>query len=544
MICPRCGRDINKLECACGFSALNDKAVFIGYDSNNQMSAFAHNLNALPKARTDEDGIHLKITNSSNENNLDTAINELDSNAKELQERVKNNDSDDSRIQETDGNAVSGGTNKKHWAIIVSALLIIAATVFVIHGTLSQDDSWVPTGGEGWGRDERELYSNDSQAPYAVFNSIIDNSAVGDDRNFVRIGEANSTEPYSDELQVEPGKEYEVYIYFRNDADPETNSTGYGVATDTRVSTGYPVELKAGEKGMISGIVSWSYVTPENPDNPSDGKVWDEAYITSEDDVSIKIKAASAIIHNGGEVDGEILSTSLFSEKGTPIGYNKLEGTIPGGADYSGYITYTLVVGKKGDTSWGPQDRATYTMEAPAKEPVFNSITNNPTIGDERNFVRIGQINADATDMVDSVELVKGKQYLVYIYYHNNASSTYNDSDHGKKGVAINTRLSTTFPKTVTSEENGVVKATISADNANPSLIWDTAVLTTNEDSVELQYVEGSAKIYNDWDTNGWTLPATLFESEGTLLGLNELNGVVPGCEEYHGVVTYVLEAK
>lgn len=37
---------------------------------------------------------------------------------------------------------------------------------------------------------------------------------------------------------------------------------------------------------------------------------------------------------------------------------------------------------------WGPK-RPTYTNEHPADHPVFNSITNNAAVGDERDFVRI-----------------------------------------------------------------------------------------------------------------------------------------------------------
>ena len=81
-------------------------------------------------------------------------------------------------------------------------------------------------------------------------------------------------------------------------------------------------------------------------------------------------------------------------------------------------------------SAWGPE-RDTFTMENPATYPTFNSITNNPTIGDERNFVRVGQINADVTDMTDEVEVLPGHQYLVYIYYHNNAASNYNASGKG-----------------------------------------------------------------------------------------------------------------
>ena len=192
---------------------------------------------------------------------------------------------------------------------------------------------------------------------------------------------------------------------------------------------------------------------------------------------------------------------------------------------------------------WGPE-RETFTMKKPADHPVFNSITDNPTIGDERDFVRIGEINADVTDLANEVEVAPGRQYLVYIYFHNNASSVLNDSEHDNSGVAMQTRISSTFTSVVTAKEKGGVSATITADNSSPESVWDGANITTVADKVELHYVEGSAKIYNDWDTNGSVLPSSLFSEEGTLLGLTELNGVIPGCEEYHGVVSYVLQAE
>lgn len=193
--------------------------------------------------------------------------------------------------------------------------------------------------------------------------------------------------------------------------------------------------------------------------------------------------------------------------------------------------------------AWGPE-RTTFTMENPASYPVFNSITNNPTIGDERDFVRVGEIDADVTDLKNEVEIVPGHQYLVYVYFHNNASSTYNDKAHNNAGVALKTRMSTSFSTVLTPSDKGTITATITADNSNPTSVWDEAYMTTTTDKVLLHYVEGSAKIHNDWKTNGSVMPSSLFTEQGTLLGLNALNGVIPGCEEYHGVVTYVLQAE
>ncbi len=193
-------------------------------------------------------------------------------------------------------------------------------------------------------------------------------------------------------------------------------------------------------------------------------------------------------------------------------------------------------------SAWGPE-RDTFTMKSPATYPTFNSITDNPTIGDERNFVRIGEINADETNLGDEVEVVPGRQYLVYIYFHNNASATFNDKAHNYSGVAENTRMSTNYSNVLTPSDRGVISATISADNANPKSVWDEAYMTTKTNKVIMSYVPGSSRIYNDWKLNDSIVPLNLFTEKGVLLGLNGFNGVILGCEEYHGVVTYVLQA-
>lgn len=193
--------------------------------------------------------------------------------------------------------------------------------------------------------------------------------------------------------------------------------------------------------------------------------------------------------------------------------------------------------------AWGPE-RQTFTMEEPATYPTFNSITNNPTIGDERDFVRVGEINDNVTALKNEIEVIPGKQYLVYIYFHNNASATFNDSAHNNSGIALATRMSSSFSTVITPENKGTITGTVTANNSNPASVWDEAYMTTKTNKVLLRYVSGSAKIYNDWPTNGQIMPSNLFTEAGTAIGLTALNGVIPGCEEYHGVVTYVLQAE
>lgn len=240
--------------------------------------------------------------------------------------------------------------SKNTTKMVGNTIKLFAIAFLLTSGFTSSVSAWGP---------ERTTYTNDAPASYATFNSITDNAAVGDERNFVRVGEVGSTSAYVDEIEVVPGKEYEVYIYYHNNAASNTNQSGYGMATNTRMSSAYPVTLNSNERGMVSGIISWSYVNPSN-DQTETGKVWDEAYLTTKTDgVVLKFKASSAIIHNAGEANGSILPTALFSETGTPIGFNKLAGTIPGCAEYSGYVTYTLVAEKPGtpaeDCSTNPQ---------------------------------------------------------------------------------------------------------------------------------------------------------------------------------------------
>lgn len=59
-----------------------------------------------------------------------------------------------------------------------------------------------------------------------------------------------------------------------------------------------------------------------------------------------------------------------------------------------------------------------------------------------------------------------------------------------------------------------------------------------------LHYVAGFAKIYNERDANGTVMPLSLFTDEGTLIGLNELNGVILGGAKYHCTVSFVLQAE
>ena len=192
--------------------------------------------------------------------------------------------------------------------------------------------------------------------------------------------------------------------------------------------------------------------------------------------------------------------------------------------------------------AWGPE-RTTYTMANPADSATFNSITDNAAVGDERDFVRVVKVGTGGA-YSNEVTLEDGGEYEVYIYYHNDASSTYNTKDYNYRGVASKTKLSTSFPVNVKSGAREAISAIISSSTTTPEKVWDEAYLKAEEGKeFNLAYKEGSAKIYNDWGANGKVLSIDLFSEEGTYLGLNELDGLILGCDEYSGQVVYRLVA-
>lgn len=178
--------------------------------------------------------------------------------------------------------------------------------------------------------------------------------------------------------------------------------------------------------------------------------------------------------------------------------------------------------------------RQTYTSANPADHVVFNSITDNPEHGDERNFVLIRE--AGVGTYVDEIALQVGKEYEVYSYFHNNAKSSLNLG--AGTGIARNTRMSAQLPSELKPGEKGIVSTSITASNANPQKVWDEAYVTTNTE-VALRYVQSSARIHSGGAVNNEILSSSLFTSTGTFLGYSDLDGILPGCADYAGYVIY-----
>lgn len=178
--------------------------------------------------------------------------------------------------------------------------------------------------------------------------------------------------------------------------------------------------------------------------------------------------------------------------------------------------------------AWGPT-RKPYTMEIPANHITFNSITNNPNIGDERNFVGIQEAGTN-NKWTDDMTVVEGKTYTVRVYVHN-------DADSKLKLVAENVTAKVNLPTTTAKSIR--VDGFIDSTNAKPTEVYDQATFKSNEE-FNLAYVSGSLIYKNNHFTKGTALPESIFTSQGARIGFDNLQGgKIPGCTYYAGYIYF-----
>ena len=183
--------------------------------------------------------------------------------------------------------------------------------------------------------------------------------------------------------------------------------------------------------------------------------------------------------------------------------------------------------------AWGPGKRQLFTMQNPADYITFNSITDNPRVGAEPNFLKVSRGNNEGYS--DSMTMEDGKTYYIYMYVHNNAKARLNL-------VSTNTRAQLDLPTGANQWKTWYeINGYLWADNAKPNEIWDNILLRSNK---EFHIEVLSAKYYNNIRTeatSGFDLGRELYTTQGSgngaLLGYRQMDGRIPGCLEYSGYV-------
>ena len=208
-----------------------------------------------------------------------------------------------------------------------------------------------------------------------------------------------------------------------------------------------------------------------------------------------------------------------------------------------------------------------------ASYTLFNRFIDRPTDAadpsspriDERNFVQICEIDPNTdnctNNYVDNINVTAGKQYQVYVMYHNNGA-TLSNGDQNPLYSSHNAKMKTIVPDNLEANTETQISSTISWDTpgqpGKTSAVWDEAFVKSNS-KVDLRYVSGSAKIHmNKLDTSNnitgvveKVMPTNLFGEDGTFIGHYDttaqeinLDGITYGCAKYSGWVTYRFEVK
>ena len=175
-----------------------------------------------------------------------------------------------------------------------------------------------------WGP-SRPSFTIEKPADYITFNSITNNPVIGgDEKDFVGIREVGSNANWTNNMKVQNGKEYYVRIYVHNNAASNLNLVAENVVAKLNVPT------TTAKTVTVQGQISASNAKPNT--------VWDEATFSSDNDFNLAYVAGSALFENNG-MGTTKLPDSIVNNTGAKLGYDKLDGKIPGCFQYAGYVT-------------------------------------------------------------------------------------------------------------------------------------------------------------------------------------------------------------
>lgn len=169
-----------------------------------------------------------------------------------------------------------------------------------------------------------------------VFNSICNNPKINnndnhDERKFIGAREADSNMNWeTDTVFVENNKQYEICIRIKND-----NPNGIeAVAKNTKVSLDLP-------KHYAKTIPVMARITSENA-NPQNYEA--QMFFNNRINFKLEIIENSIFFKNEifGNGKGVQLSTDLFNRNTVRVGYDRLNGIIPGGDKYACYIIFKV----------------------------------------------------------------------------------------------------------------------------------------------------------------------------------------------------------
>ena len=171
-------------------------------------------------------------------------------------------------------------------------------------------------------------------------NAFINTPDYGDERAFfdARKQEETTGKPYKDVLPyvTQGSKKVVLRTYIHNGANQSTNADGVGVAKDAKVRIDLP-------SGTSTALRSRSYITISNPAPGYPGEVTDTAELVDNTEFAIRYVPGSAKIYNAAHTGGFALSDNIVSS-GATIGYDQLNGNVPGCFEFQATVEITVEV--------------------------------------------------------------------------------------------------------------------------------------------------------------------------------------------------------
>jgi hypothetical protein len=169
----------------------------------------------------------------------------------------------------------------------------------------------------------RPTFTWQKPSTYITFNAITNNPAAGDERQFLSARAFTDTKS-SFPLNVSDNEEVVLQVYYDNDAASNYNLK----AKNTRVQIALPA--KTSNSQTVDAFIS--------ADNAKPGAVNSVVSLTADQPFNLAYETGSAKIWNN-KLRGTRLSDNIVTQQGALIGYDKIDGVVSGGAQYSGYVT-------------------------------------------------------------------------------------------------------------------------------------------------------------------------------------------------------------
>ncbi len=197
----------------------------------------------------------------------------------------------------------------------------------------------IPTAAFAWGPD-RQTFTLANPSDHVQFNSIVDqnNTDLKDERNFVGIRETGSANVWYDDMTAQSGKEYIVRMYVHNNAASSLNLVAENVTAQFTLPTTTAKSIQ------VDGILTASNVgANKNGNNGTTASVYDHATFNSTENFNLNyVEGSLKYESNGFGPNGTALPETIFTNTGAKLGYDKLDGKIPGCFQYSGYVSFKV----------------------------------------------------------------------------------------------------------------------------------------------------------------------------------------------------------